>query len=222
MASRSEQREKTRAAIVQAALNLSADKGFPALSLREVTREAGVAPATFYRYFVDMEELGLAIVDEVGLSLRSLMRKARHRVKTEGSVVTTSIDTFMMFIDLNPQLFQLLMGDRAGGPRSFRDAIKKEKQRFIDELVDDLSRDPPTRNQPLSHIEVIAEMMVNLVFDGGIEAIDSPKEKRPALAEKLKLELRIILTGSQVMASKPRTQAGSAEDSSRSSSTLQK
>lgn len=202
MASRSEQREKTRSAIVSAALNLSAEKGFPALSLREVTREAGVAPATFYRYFVDMEELGLAMVDEVGMSLRHLMRKARHRVKTEGSVVATSIETFMMFIDRNPQLFKLLMGDRAGGPRSFRDAIRKEKQRFIDELVDDLSKDSPTRNQPLTHIEVIAEMMVNLVFDGGIEAIDLPKEKRQAIADKLALELRIILTGSHGMALK--------------------
>jgi AcrR family transcriptional regulator len=202
MASRSEQREKTRGAIVAAALNLSAEKGFPALSLREVTREAGVAPATFYRYFVDMEELGLAMVDEVGLSLRHLMRKARHRVKTEGSVVTTSIETFMMFIDRNPQLFKLLMGDRAGGPRSFREAIKKEKQRFVDELVDDLSKDSPTRSQPLIHIDVIAEMMVNLVFDGGIEAIDLPKEKRQPIADKLMLELRIILTGSHGMAIK--------------------
>ncbi|CBL44824.1 Transcriptional regulator [gamma proteobacterium HdN1] len=199
MASRIEQREKTRTAIVQAALHLSSEKGFPALSLREVTREAGVAPATFYRYFIDMEALGLAIVDEVGLSLRQLMRKARHRVRVEGSIVNTSIETFMDFIDKNPLLFQLLMGDRAGGPRSFRAAIKKEKQRFVDELADDLSKDPPTRHQPLDHITVVAEMMVNLVFDGGIEALSLPKEERAPLAEKLKLELRIILTGSQVI-----------------------
>lgn len=209
MASRTEQREKTRNAIVQAALNLSVEKGFPALSLREVTRAAGVAPATFYRYFVDMEELGLAMVDEVGLSLRHLMRKARHRVKTEGSVVNTSIETFMMFIDRNPQLFQLLMGDRAGGPRSFRAAIKKEKQRFVDELADDLRQDSPTATLPLSHTEVIAEMIVNLVFDGGIEAIDLPKDKRQDITDKLTLELRIILNGSQGMALKAAKAAAS-------------
>lgn len=199
MVNRTEQRKKTRNAIVQAALNLSVEKGFPALSLREVTRAAGVAPATFYRYFVDMEELGLAMVDEVGLSLRQLMRKARQRVKLEGGVVRTSVETFMIFIDTSPQLFQLLMGDRAGGPRSFRAAIKKEKQRFVDELVDDLRRDSPSTALPLSHIEVVAEMIVNLVFDGGIEAIDVPKESRQPITEKLALEIRIILTGSQGM-----------------------
>lgn len=199
MTSRTEQREKTRSAIIQAALELSADKGFPALSLREVTRAAGVAPATFYRYFVDMEELGLAMVDEVGLSLRQLMRKARHRVKLEGGVVTISIETFMTFIDQSPHLFKLLMGDRAGGPRSFRDAIKREKQRFMDELADDLGRDAGNGAPALSHIDVISEMMVNLVFDGGIEAIDLPRERRKAVADKLMLELKIILTGSYGM-----------------------
>ena len=117
MSNRLEQREKTRGAIMQAALSLSSEKGFPSLSLREVTREAGVAPATFYRYFVDMEDLGLALVDEVGLTLRRLMRQARHRIKVGGSVVNTSIETFMMFLDESPHLFQLLMGDQAGGPR---------------------------------------------------------------------------------------------------------
>jgi AcrR family transcriptional regulator len=199
MTSRTEQREKTRSAIIQAALELSADKGFPALSLREVTRAAGVAPATFYRYFVDMEELGLAMVDEVGLSLRQLMRKARHRVKLEGGVVTISVETFMTFIDQSPHLFKLLMGDRAGGPRSFRDAIKREKQRFMDELCDDLGRDTAPSSAGLSHVDVISEMMVNLVFDGGIEAIDLPRDRRKAVAEKLMLELRIILTGSYGM-----------------------
>jgi AcrR family transcriptional regulator len=199
MTSRTEQREKTRSAIIQAALELSADKGFPALSLREVTRAAGVAPATFYRYFVDMEELGLAMVDEVGLSLRQLMRKARHRVKLEGGVVTTSVETFMTFLDQSPHLFKLLMGDRAGGPRSFRDAIKREKQRFMDELADDLGRDTAPSSAGLSHVDVISEMMVNLVFDGGIEAIDLPKDKRKTIADKLMLELRIILTGSYGM-----------------------
>lgn len=200
MTNRLEQREKTRGAIMQAALSLSSEKGFPSLSLREVTREAGVAPATFYRYFVDMEDLGLALVDEVGLTLRRLMRQARHRIKVGGSVVTTSIETFMMFLDESPQLFQLLMGDQAGGPRSFRDAVKRERQRFIDELGDDLKAGKNVREHALAHIDIIAEMMVNLVFMGGIEAIDMNKEERKVLANKLEMNLRLIFTGSAAWA----------------------
>ena len=206
MTNRLEQREKTRSAIMQAALTLSSEKGFPSLSLREVTREAGVAPATFYRYFVDMEDLGLALVDEVGLTLRRLMRQARHRIRVGGSVVRTSIETFMVFLEGSPHLFQLLMGDQAGGPRSFREALRRERHRFIDELVDDLKQGEAVREMPLSHMEIIAEMMVNLVFMGGVEALDLNKEQRKKLAEKLVVELRLIFVGSAAWAEKQKAE----------------
>ena len=55
--SRAEQKERTRQAIINAAFSqLSAEKGFASLSLREVTREAGIAPTSFYHHFADMDE----------------------------------------------------------------------------------------------------------------------------------------------------------------------
>ena len=76
---RTQQKEKTRRAIIDAAISeLSEDKSFASLSLREVARQAGIAPNSFYRHFKDMEELGLTLVDESGLTLRQLMRKARQ------------------------------------------------------------------------------------------------------------------------------------------------
>lgn len=42
-----------------------------------------------------MDELGLAMVDESGLLLRQLMRQARKRIASGGSVVIVSVDTFL-------------------------------------------------------------------------------------------------------------------------------
>ncbi len=201
MATRSEQREKTRQSILHAALTLSTTKGLHALSLREVTREAGVAPATFYRYFRDMDELGLTLVDQVGMKLRHMMRQARSRVRMEGSMVATSIETFMLFLDENPELFQLLMGDLTGGPKAFRAAIFEEKQRFVDDLATDLTSDVQTVALP-EHYPVIAEMMINLVFQGGIEALHLPKKDKKQFEQKLALQLNLILAGSSVFAGK--------------------
>jgi len=59
MGIRAEQKEKTRRSLIQAAFRqLSADSSYSNLSLREVAREAGIAPTSFYRHFRDMEELG--------------------------------------------------------------------------------------------------------------------------------------------------------------------
>ena len=54
---RAQQKEQTRRAIVDAAFRmLSPDQSFANLSLREVAREAGIAPTSFYRHFKDMDE----------------------------------------------------------------------------------------------------------------------------------------------------------------------
>ena len=99
MGVRAQQKEKTRRSLVEAAFSqLSAERSFASLSLREVAREAGIAPTSFYRHFRDVDELGLTMVDESGLMLRQLMRQARQRIAKGGSVIRTSVSTFMEFI----------------------------------------------------------------------------------------------------------------------------
>src|SRR5699024_5769620 len=75
--SREERKEATRRAIVAAALKLLGDRSFGGLSLREVTREAGIVPGAFYRHFESMEALGLALIDESFRTLRDMLRGAR-------------------------------------------------------------------------------------------------------------------------------------------------
>ena len=54
-----------------------------------------------------MDELGLTMVDEGGLCcLRQLMRQARQRIAKEGSVIRTSVETFIEFIESSPNVFQ--------------------------------------------------------------------------------------------------------------------
>ena len=196
MSIRSEQKEKTRQAIIQAALKLSEEKGYPALSLREVTREAEIAPATFYRHFKDMEELGLVLVDKVALTLRQLMRKARQRIKMNGSVIETSVITQLEFSQQNPELFRLLTSGRTGGPKIFREALQKQRQFFVDELHEDLSSD-----SRLTNIALAAEIMVNQVLVASIEAIDKKPEELILIQQRLITQLRMILLGSMAQKS---------------------
>src|SRR5437868_14530159 len=111
---KSTQKTETRRKLIEAALNLSAESGFSSLSLREVTKQAGITPTAFYRHFHDMEELGLALIDEVGLSLRSLLRNARKKVDIKESVIRTSVETFTDYIVENANLFRLLQGEKQG------------------------------------------------------------------------------------------------------------
>ena len=73
-------RGRTRQALMDAALDLVAKKApFSSLSLREVTKRAGVVPTAFYRHFPDMSALGLTLLDESFRTLRQMMREVRQQ-----------------------------------------------------------------------------------------------------------------------------------------------
>ncbi len=190
---RAKQKEKTRRSIIEAALNhLSAENSFANLSLREVAREANIAPTSFYRHFKDMEELGLTLVDECGLTLRQLMRSARKRFDDQGSVIVTSIETFMEFVENNPNIFRLLLRERSGTSRAFREAIAREIEYFTLELVEYLRQ---TTNHSLDLARVQADAMVTLVFNNGAEFLDSDKAGRKKLIENTIKQLRFLTFG---------------------------
>ncbi len=194
---RAQQKEKTRRAIVDAAFSqLSAERSFSSLSLREVAREAGIAPTSFYRHFASMEELGLTLVDEGGLTLRQLMRQARQRIiASGGSVIRTSVATFMEFVYNNPNVFRLLLRERSGTAPAFRAAVNREIAHFIAELTDYLESQ---YHCPRDDAQMQAEAMVIIVFNAGASALDLADLERQELADKTVKQLRIVAKGAEL------------------------
>lgn len=191
---RAAQKEKTRRALVDAAFNqLSAEKSFSNLSLREVAREAGVAPTSFYRHFKDMDELGLAMVDESGLILRQLMRQARKRLENGGSVMATSVNTFFEFIEERPNMFRLLLRESSGTSQAFRTAASREIQHFVAELAEYTQQQNPAIDRELAYIE--SEGLVTLVFAAGSHALDMNVQERASLKKRVISQLRMLARG---------------------------
>lgn len=189
------QKEKTRRALVEAAFNqLSPEKSFSNLSLREVAREAGVAPTSFYRHFKDMDELGLAMVDESGLLLRQLMRQARKRIANGGSVVVVSVETFFELIAERPNVFRLLLRESSGTSLTFRTAAAREIQHFVAELADYIMLKDNHMNRKIVYIQ--SEGLVTLVFTAGSHALDMTNQEREELKYRLIIQLRMLIRGS--------------------------
>ncbi|AGI33707.1 TPA: HTH-type transcriptional repressor FabR [Mannheimia haemolytica] len=201
MSVRAIQKEKTRRALVEAAFNqLSSEKNFSNLSLREVAREAGVAPTSFYRHFKDMDELGLAMVDESGLLLRQLMRQARKRIANGGSVVVVSVETFFELIADRPNVFQLLLRESSGTSQAFRTAASREIQHFVAELADYIMSKDNHSNRELAYIQ--SEGLVTLVFTAGSHALDMNNQEREKLKQRVIMQLRMLIRGSTYYANK--------------------
>ncbi len=199
MIERSEQKLQTRRKLIEAALALSAEKGFGAISLREVTKEAGITPAAFYRHFPDMENLGLILVDEVGQGMRQLLREARTKqLDRKSGAVRASVETFIKYITENSNLFKVLQGERQGPSVAFRKALFAEINRFIEEVAEDLERGSKVLNQPLADTPLAAEAIVAVAFTVGGEVLVLPKHKRQELSERLIKEIKMILRGARI------------------------
>lgn len=195
---RAVQKEKTRRALVDAAFNqLTAEKSFSNLSLREVAREAGIAPTSFYRHFRDMDELGLTMVDEAGLTLRQLMRQARKRIEKGGSVIVISVDTFFEFINNSPNVFRLLLRESSGTSQAFRTAAMREIKHFVDELTEYLMHSN-SYSKYIAYVQ--AEGIVTIVFTAGANALDMTAKEREQLKERVVLQLRMMAKGAHVSA----------------------
>ena len=191
--SRQEQKLKTRQNIIHAAFSLlDENRSLSAISLREVAREAGIAPTSFYHHFKDMDELGLTLVDEAGLALRQLMRQARRRIASGGGVINTSVETFMEFIAANKNVFRLLLREHTGTSSAYRLAVFREIQHFVEELTDYI-----IERQGVEYriAQLQADAMVRLVFSAGAEALEADTKLRLEIGERVKAQLRFVQMG---------------------------
>jgi AcrR family transcriptional regulator len=104
--------------LLQAALTLVGEgRSFTSLGLREIARQAGVVPNAFYRHFRNTDELGLELVDEMGITLRRLLREARQIDVSRGSILRRSVRVYLDYVKANRLQFQFIATERSGGSR---------------------------------------------------------------------------------------------------------
>lgn len=132
---------ETRDKLMAAALSLvGKGRHFASLGIREVTREAGIVPTSFYRHFRNMDDLGLQLVDELGLVLRKMMREARANVLQADKLMAESVAIFISHVEANRSCFFFMAQGLAGESRAVQEGIRSEMRFFASELANDLRR----------------------------------------------------------------------------------
>ena len=191
----------TRQDIIDAALRLvGPHRSVSTLSLREVTREAGIAPNSFYRHFRDMDELAVALIDMAGQSLRRIIREARLQVSATQEVTRPSVTVFMDQLASDARLLHVLLCEGTVGSDSYKQAVDRELRYFEDELRDDLVRLTRERGQQLTQPALAAKAITRLVFALGGSAIEAGPEQREVIADQMVTMIRMIIFGAQAMA----------------------
>ncbi|HSW14149.1 MAG TPA: HTH-type transcriptional repressor FabR [Solimonas sp.] len=207
LVTRSERKQRTRGALLDAALKLiSEGRSFTSLGLREITREAGVVPTSFYRHFRDMEELGLALVEEGGLTLRRLLREARKRGRPDVDMVRRSVEVYKQYVEDNRLHFFFIAGERHGGSPLIRRAVRNEATHFINEMAEDIRQLNIAPQLSFQSLQMICNLIVSSMLSAATDILDLPPNQPQAHKEMLETyvqQMRLIFLGTLQWKEKP-------------------
>lgn len=189
--------------LMEAAVRLvDSNRSVSSLSLREIAREAGIAPNSFYRHFRDVDELAVALIDRAGRGLRGTIREARKRLENDQGGIRSSVEVFMEALDDDQKYLQILLRETSIGSDAFRHAVDRELNHFEEELNDELLRFVEITGRKVYESRVVAKAITRLVFTLGASAANMNLEQRSKLTEETVIMVRMIIIGANAMASR--------------------
>lgn len=106
-------RDRTRCAIVEAAIEIIADKGLDAASIEELMRAAGMARGTFYNYFQTRDEVLIAVERDIRVQIREAVESRIPEGLTPAQILTCMVFGFVQYGLDRPQIGWTLV--RIGG-----------------------------------------------------------------------------------------------------------
>jgi AcrR family transcriptional regulator len=199
-ATRAARKERTRQAILDAALELADAQSLTTVSLRQVAKQVGIVPTAFYRHFASLDELGLALVDQSFASLREMLRDVRRNASELQGVITGSVDVLVQHVHQRREHFRFVARERVGGPPVVREAIRHELELFERELATDLARLPNSSAWSADDLRIMANLIVTAMVSTAESIISAPPQRPDVEREVVRTavqQLRMIVVGAQ-------------------------
>lgn len=195
---RQAQKQQSRRALMDAGLHLLADQNLASLGVREVTREAGLSPAAFYRHFPDLASLGVALVEESLASLHVMIRSVLAEADGTEELIDRAVGVIERHVREHRPHVRFLARERHGGVRQVREAIDAELGRFATEVGEALALQPASLGWSAGDLRMLAELYVDhmvstaATFLEALEASDSDPERAERVAATARMQLRLI------------------------------
>jgi TetR/AcrR family transcriptional regulator, fatty acid biosynthesis regulator len=205
-----EQREKTSRSLIEAALELSGAEGYASLSLRSVARKAGIAPTSFYRHFRDIDELGLAMVEQAEQVLRESLDKVRKKTALPAAAAKASrgdmldayrqmvrpwVEALMESVSGQKELMRLFFQERTGSSRALRKAISGGIDQMTANLAEDLERAGRQSGTRLREGRSAAQAMMTVACAGAMDQLGAPEPDLEGATDRVILKLGLLLVG---------------------------
>ncbi|GGS59545.1 TetR family transcriptional regulator [Streptomyces griseoviridis] len=195
---RQAQKQRTRQALLDAALELLEEQSLSSLGLREVTRAVGVAPTAFYRHFPSTADLGVALVEEALGRLHPMIRTTVTPDGDSGERIARAVELIEGHVREYPSHVRFIARERHGGVQPVRAAIQEQLGRFTEEVRAELAKDPQSAGWHDDDLLMLAGLYVDqmlITASQFLETLDAPDGERRRVAETATRRLRLISVG---------------------------
>jgi AcrR family transcriptional regulator len=108
-----ENKNRNRHRILDAAFTLFADKGLAQTSIADVVTAAGLARGTFYNYFSNLDEVWGALINEHFSAIATRARESRQRAKNIEDFIVGAYRTYFEMVIKTPKVLPLIVRNQS-------------------------------------------------------------------------------------------------------------
>jgi AcrR family transcriptional regulator len=177
-----------RERLIDALIELAAQRGYPAVSITELCSHAGVSPVTFYELFEGKEECFLAAYRHCGERMFARMRALAADTHDWSALARLALDELLRGLERDPDAGRLLFIEALGGGpliRAERERVLLEFERAAEGVLAQTPNARQTVDVPVmavigalrhvisSHLRVNAADQLPSLLDDGISWLSS-------------------------------------------------
>jgi AcrR family transcriptional regulator len=138
-----------REQLVAAAIEIFANQGFHATSMNDIADAAGVTKPVLYQHFASKRELYLALLEETGHRLLTLLEDATRDASGPRSQVVHGFGAYFRWVAADRDEFLLLFGSGARRDELFADAVRRVEEAVAEAIAPLIRADIDIEHQRL-------------------------------------------------------------------------
>jgi AcrR family transcriptional regulator len=169
------------------------------MSLREVARNAGIAPTSFYRHFKDLDELGLELVDQAQAIIGEIFKSSQFNQLglRPRKNCKEAVELYVKSLKEHPDYFQLVLKERNSSNDVIRNAISKVNDGVLAELEMLLSSSYEAQGvkQQDKVTNVMAHALMAVLYNNGLEILTASDEQVERLKASMIDQVELIVLG---------------------------
>ncbi len=164
--------------LVQAALRLiTQSRSLTSLGLRELAREAGLNPNTFYRHFRNLDEFGLQVLGYIAEDMKAGVRQLRQMADSSEQASHDTVTFVYHYFLANPAATTVAVRELHGPSPVLRRALEAQLDASAREMAEDILERGLVPGVDEVVVREISNMTIRYILFRAMDYIEKPEQR---------------------------------------------